>query len=342
MKFIAKIENHVVTDCDISFTGNVKLIEDVKYTSTITAIGPNACTYGKLRSLDLTQTSIVTISEDAFLKCSLLSEIKLPQTLKTLESHCFAHTNIQTLELPSGIDTFTPSAVNQVLHIESITITGSQKYVSENGFLYNAEKTRLLFVPRSITSTDDIHLVNQIETIAAYSLTSTQFIKFKGWKNLQFIEENTFHAILNLRVVDLRETKICEIPYQAFRSVPVVHIYFPTSLETLKNHAFEYCRNLRLVALFKNVSVIQEKTFYNCTRLSKIFYFGSNDFSDINMFEEMTQKIKIYVTDDYKHNKFAQLPVDFDWYRKEPMTCIVKQKRFNSFNIATISLFLFS
>ena len=255
-----------------------------------------------------------------------MKSIILPNTLETIEGNAFAHTSLEKLELPDGLKTFSSSAVNQVRTIQSITIHNNKNYFSIDGFLFDCTMN-LVFVPRKTTLTQQIPNYQSIIRIAPQSLTCTSFHTFTGWKNLSQLGTLAFHAMFQIKTIDLRQTSITSIPTETFWGNSFTDIYLPQVLQKVSSNAFRYCRNLRLVAFFWDMSSIEESTFVGCTSLKKIIYFGQNNFADIQMFSEMAYShIRACVTDDYNFPKFGPLSVDYNWYREELRTCVHKQK----------------
>ena len=235
------------------------------------------------------------------------------------------------MELPDNILSFASSSVNQVLNINSVTIKNSQIYSSYKGFLFNSDKTQLIFVPRKVTSESEIPFIDKIQTIDSYCLTSTHIITFVGRSELSTVLYASFHAMKYLRTVDFRKTKITTLSNSLFFSSSLMNLYLPACLETVETNAFQETQYLKLVVFFDNVTQIQQSAFINCKRLEKIIYFGEYDFGNVTMFYEMpySHLIKVCVTDEYKGTKFGLIPVDFDCYRINPHTCNHKSQRFS-------------
>ena len=306
-----------ITKCNLSFSGDIVL--EPEYDGVkIVSFGQGSCSYGHVKSINMASTFIKTISKEAFLGCSFLTEIIFPETLESIREHAFAHSSLKSLDLPSGLLSFNPSCVNQVSTIFSITIKNSELYSSDKGFIFDSHNV-LLFAPRNITTEQDIPRINQIPDIASYSLTFTQLKSFNGSSSLSNLQDAAFHAMNKIKIIDLRRTQITELKPSLFYGNSVETLYLPECLVSIKGLAFRETSSLNLLVLFSKVTAIENGAITSCNNLKTIIYFGSTDFSNTEIFSNMNSidDIKIYVTDSYKASKFGLHPVDFNWYRKD-------------------------
>lgn len=77
---------------------------------------------GSLRSIDLSQTEITEIPTSCFFSCTSLTDVKLPDTLKTINMGGFDHCTALTLTVP---DTVTTIGVNAFSNVKQVTYHGS-------------------------------------------------------------------------------------------------------------------------------------------------------------------------------------------------------------------------
>lgn len=74
----------------------------------------------KIEKLDLSNTTISEILDRAFENCPNLTEVKLPETLETLEYFSFRHTSIEKITLPRNLkavslDTFSNTPLREIV-----------------------------------------------------------------------------------------------------------------------------------------------------------------------------------------------------------------------------------
>ena len=72
--FILSFESGKVTSLDKEITDDI-VLEETYNDEIITAIGSGACYSGKLKTLDLSRTSIISLEKDAFYGCYYLTSI---------------------------------------------------------------------------------------------------------------------------------------------------------------------------------------------------------------------------------------------------------------------------
>ena len=339
---IGEFSDGVITKCNANVVGEYDL--DPTYNGvTITEFGKSSCAeINGLTKLDLSRTYIQTINSSAFIKCLCLQTIILPETLTYIGYNAFAHSNLSTLKLPDDIIYFNSGAVNQVLELESINISNSNIYLSEQGFLFDIAKTSLIFCPRHVVSVDEIPFFDNITTIADCALTSTKIVLFVGKHALRSLINKAFHAMRYLITIDLSSTNISVLPAECFWGSSFVNLYLPIYLKVIQTNTFYLCSNLKLLVLYSNITSIQSNIISECRSLKKIVYFGVTDFSEVSMFKEesLRKKVQVFVTEFYQYSQFGYINVNKNWYRQIYQTYNFKSMNHIPFSFVFISLFL--
>jgi len=102
--------------------------------------------------------------------------VVIPNTVNAINDMAFfMHTNIQTLTIPAAVTTI-GDAFDGCSGLTSITVaTNNQNYCSENGVLYNKDKTVLIEYP---DGKNDYNFVipNSVQTIADYAFDDAGFL----------------------------------------------------------------------------------------------------------------------------------------------------------------------
>ena len=316
-------ENGTITLSN-KYSGAAVLPQTCESGQTIFVIKNSACEKGQLTSLDLRNTQITEIQGSAFLRCYQLSKVYFPTTLAIIGSNSFAHTCIETLDLPESIVNIHMSAFNQDNALVYVSIDPNNCfYTSINGFLFNRQKTTLIIAPRNITSDSDIPLFDSLTCIGAYSLTCTHLKSFTGTKALSLIYTQSFHAMFYIKRIDLSMTSITSFPQCAVWGVTATQIILPSNMSELSYQSFYKNSYLKTVVISSNIESIANGAFYDCPSLSKIYYFGSKNFSTIEMFKGSTSSslIRVYVSNGYTEEKFGKAITVKNWYLKCIFTC---------------------
>lgn len=84
-----------------------------------------------LRSIDLSHTEITEIPESCFNNCTSLTDVKLPDTLKTIERASFGNCEALTLTVP---DTVTTIGNFAFLNVKQVTYHGSAEDTGKNNW----------------------------------------------------------------------------------------------------------------------------------------------------------------------------------------------------------------
>jgi len=149
---------------------NVTLSQNLK---TVSAGAFSSCT--SLTSIAI-PSSVMAINNSAFMGCSNLSDVTIPPNLVFLGYSAFASdTLINAFNFPASLATFEIGAYmgNPVAGTYAkITVDDANPYFSsEDGILYNKDKTKVWFIPSSHTPMS-IVLPNTVDSIASYAFNS--------------------------------------------------------------------------------------------------------------------------------------------------------------------------
>lgn len=77
------------------------------------------------------------IPNNAFRDCSTMTSVKLPSTVRTIQSYAFCGTNISSFTLPSGLTLISNSAFKDIPTMTWVSIPGSVKIVGRDAFKNN-------------------------------------------------------------------------------------------------------------------------------------------------------------------------------------------------------------
>lgn len=146
----------------------VKRIEDLAFWQ-LTAYGLGNCGLTNLYEVDLPDSleyigaeafkgsglkkiiipdSVTTIGKGAFLECKQLEEVVLPKRLVSIGESAFECTALISPFIPRSVESIGYRCFDNCWQLCSITVENENRfYSSENGALYNADKTTLIRIP---------------------------------------------------------------------------------------------------------------------------------------------------------------------------------------------------
>lgn len=198
-------------------------------------------------------SSLVTIGEYAFQDMSQLTSISFPATgsLTTIGASAFIDTPLLTsITLPQGARYIDPQAFSGATGLVAINVSEPNPYFSsEDGVLFNDDKTTLVAYPSAKTATS-YTVPNTVTAIGAYAFGSvmtprtgvlTDIILPEG---LTSIGEGAFKNSSNLRNVNIPST-VTSLGAYAFESATsVASVSLPAGLLTIGDGAFAFATSL--------------------------------------------------------------------------------------------------
>lgn len=178
---------------------------------------------------------------------------------------------LRTLSISATVSDISLHAIKGCNNLESITVASdNETYLSENGILFNKDKTALLKYPA--TKADGYYTIpDSVVTIEEYA--------FYGCSNLNnvFISDSVstirFQAFVgcsgltNINIPD-SVTTIDATAFAECTSLSVANI--GNGINYLNNYVFEYCTSLHIVHLPETLSEIWENAFAYCSSLKRI------------------------------------------------------------------------
>ncbi len=246
------------------------------------------------------------IAEKAFYGCTSLRGLVLPANLIKIAAKAFGNTvmnnsvilngganieysndvfvnddgvgKIQHITIGANMGSFQIKGVFNGCPIESVTVeNGNQNYFAdENGVLYNAAKTELLYYPKK--DIQNYTIPETVTTIASGVFEGiTYFETITIGKNVTTIGSNAFKNMSRLTTVNFEpgRTAPLTIGDNAFENCAVLTtIALPETLTSLGAYAFKDCVQLTSLTLPSTLVKLGNETetgvFDGCTRLASI------------------------------------------------------------------------
>ncbi len=213
----------------------------------------------------------VSIGGSAFYDCSGLTSILISDGVTTIGDDAFSGcSNLTTATIPGSITSIGNGAFNGCSSLTSIAVSDDNScYSSQDGVLFNKDKTELIQYPIGKTET-------------AYAVPNTVTIigdqAFLNCKNLENVEIGTgvtkigkfaFLSCGNLHNITIPET-VSEIGAQAFFRSGIRSLTIPGSVKNIPYGLCLLCPDLEELVLKEGVETIENEAFNSCSSLKTV------------------------------------------------------------------------
>lgn len=267
-----------------NINGAITIPKEVEYNGVfypVTSIGIGAfinCT--NLSSISLPNT-ITIIKDEAFQGCSKLAVISIPNSVITIGDYSFyGCSNLGSIVIPNSVTYLGKHIFNGCSKLINITLSNSLKSIED--FAFNGCNLNEIIIPESVTSIgyasfascgnlNSITIPNSVTNIdgAAFANCSKLTSIMLGNK-LNTIGNNAFSNCTQLMSIDIPNS-VSNIGSQTFSSCSNLRsIIIPNLVSVIKEGTFQDCVNLKEITIPNSVINFENNAFYNCSALSSI------------------------------------------------------------------------
>jgi hypothetical protein len=180
------------------------------------------------------------------------------ETIRVIGDRAFASSSLKTLSSFKGLEVlganiFAGTAITEVdvtddMNVEQLrflgipfeglrltVVPGCTKYVQDGNVIYNADKTKLIFV--NPAQTGEFTLADTVTEIGAYAFADSNVTKVILTANVTKLGVGAFENSA-LTAIDFADAQVTEIPENAFRGSELAFIALPDCVKVLGNYAF--------------------------------------------------------------------------------------------------------
>ena len=271
-------------------------LESITIPEGITSIGSFAFS-GCSNLVNITIPEGVTeIGWYAFSGCSSLVSITIPDSVTSMEDDVFSGcSSLVCITIPESVTSIEYGTFEGCSSLESINVNENNKYyVSENGILFNKNKTKIIKYPagkkdmKEYTIPDDVTVIgeyafsgcNNLENInISNNVTKIDNYAFKECSSLTnihipegitYIGAETFAGCSSLKTIKIPNS-ITHILIGAFKDcINLASINIPDSVTRMGEEVFRGCNSLESIDIPDGISSIGEYLFFGCSNLESI------------------------------------------------------------------------
>jgi len=212
----------------------------------ITEIGDWVFYNNPLTSVSIPE-GVTAIGNYTFYACGITS-VTIPNSVETIGEGAFANCqNLTSITIPNSVISIGSQVFIGCGNLLAIDVAeGNANYLSENGVLYDTNKTILYAYPAG-KNNGSFSIPNSVTEIAQGAFGSCQLTSITIPNSVESIGQGAFSGC----------------PY-------LTSVNIPNSAETIGEGAFEWCSNLTSITIPKSVVSIGYQAFAYCNSLSII------------------------------------------------------------------------
>lgn len=234
-----------------------------------------------------TTYNVTAIGDRAFLRCSDITSLEIPDTVTTIGELALADIGVSTITIPDSVETLGDNVLSGA-SMTSVTLSSKLTTIPDRAF-NSCPNLREVTIPDSVT---------KIETYAFNSCSSLTTITIP--KNVEYIGKQAFwgSALTEVTIEGNSLTEIDDLAFAFCESLKTINI--PSSIETIGEQAFQHCGVLKTTGLetgTSNLTSIGEEAFSStmiksisipatCTDINKNAFTRCSKLQEINVDEE--------------------------------------------------------
>jgi hypothetical protein len=248
-----------------------------------------------LTSIDI-PANVESIGDEVFSDCSSLGTVTVPNSVKSIGDMAFFNcTGLTSISIGSGVMSIGFEAFYRCESLTAIDVSGNNvAYASENGILFNKEKTTLLLYPAGKTDAnytipDGVTNIGDEAFSHCIGLTSVTIPS-----GVTSIGEYAFSDCSSLGTIIIPES-VTSIGYRAFLYCSsLTSVTVGNGVKNIGGMAFGYCSNLSSITIPDGVTSIGHGAFLSCSSLASVTIpesvtdIGEEAFSGCSSLTEIT------------------------------------------------------
>ena len=309
------IENGVTSIGSSAFSGCTSLT-NITIPDSVTSIGRNAfenCT--SLTNITI-PNSVTSIEGGAFEGCTSLTSVTIPDSVTSIGRSAFRGcTSLTSVTIPDSVTSIDRYAFIGCTSLEEINVcSDNANYSSENGVLFNKEKTELIKYPAGKTEIeyiipDSVTSIGGSAFSSCTSLTSVTignrvtsiwdraFERCTSLTEINVSSNNANYSSENGFLFNKEKTELIRYPEGKTESEYII----PDSVTSIGTDAFWGCTSLTSVTIPNSVTYIGSGAFSSCTSLTSATIGNGVTSIGMSAFENCTSLASVTIPDSVTH-----------------------------------------
>jgi uncharacterized repeat protein (TIGR02543 family) len=297
---------------------------------------------GKTATSYIIPNSVTSIGNSAFSSCTSLTSITIPNSVTSIGNYAFSScTSLTSIAIPNSVTSISDEAFSGCTGLRSIIVDiNNQNYSSDNGVLFNKNKTLLIkypigkiatsyTIPSSVTNVGDgafSDCTNLTSITIPNSVTSIGSGAFQSCTGLTSITipnsvtntgHNAFGGCTGLTSITIPNS-VTSIGYYAFNNcTSLTSITIPNSVTSIGDYVFNNCTSLTSITIPNSVTSIGNRAFSNCTGLTSVTIPNSVTSIGWDAFQNCTSLTSITIPNSVTSIDYSAFS-GTAWYNNQP------------------------
>ena len=221
--------------------------------------------------------SVTNIESDAFATCSSLTNITIPNSVMSIEEFAIIDCdNLESITISNSVTNIGDGLCYRCSNLKNIYVDkNNQYYSSENGILFNKDKSKLIKYPdgkinKQCIIPDNVTDIGEYAFAACSSLTSITIPN-----SVTSISDRAFYYCSSLTSITIPNS-VTSIGGCAFNSCSsLTNITIPNSVTCIDAYTFMRCSSLTSITIPNSVTSIEYGAFNECSSLTDVYYTGT-------------------------------------------------------------------
>ncbi len=208
------------------------------------------------------------IANYVFSNFETLEVVSFPESLTSIGENCFYKCGLKEVYIPASITSLGSLVFAECQKLIEINVDeNNHSYTSENGVLFNKDKTTLVMFPAG--KAGSYYIPDGVEVIGDFAFASSSLDSVCISESVTNVGVGSFNDADSLLTITIPEN-VTEIGGKAFENCSALKTAVVNSKASVGDFAFYYCQNLEEVTLCEEITSIGSYAFSECVNLKNI------------------------------------------------------------------------